>query len=49
MGQGIVQAATERDYPVIQSLVMLLVALMLTLNVVIDIIYAKIDPRISYG
>ena len=49
MGQGIVQAATERDYPVIQSLVMLLVTLMLTLNVVIDIVYAKIDPRISYA
>lgn len=49
IGQGVVQAATERDYPVIQSLVMLLVTLMLTLNVIIDIIYAKIDPRISYG
>ena len=49
IGQGVVQAATERDYPVIQSLVMLLVTLMLTLNVVIDIIYAKLDPRISYS
>jgi peptide/nickel transport system permease protein len=49
VGQGIAQAAFERDYPVIQSLVMLLVTLMLTLNVVIDVIYAKLDPRISYA
>ena len=49
IGQGVVQAAGERDYPVIQSLTMLLVAFALTLNVIIDVIYAKVDPRISYA
>ena len=49
IGQGVAQAAFERDYPVIQSLVMMLVTLMLTLNVAIDVIYAKLDPRISYA
>jgi peptide/nickel transport system permease protein len=48
LGQGVVQAASERDYPVIQSLVMMFVALMLTLNLIVDIVYAKLDPRISY-
>jgi ABC-type dipeptide/oligopeptide/nickel transport system permease component len=34
---------------VIQSLTMLLVAFALTLNVIIDVVYAKVDPRISYA
>jgi peptide/nickel transport system permease protein len=49
IGQGIVQSATLRDYPVIQSLAMLLVVIMLSLNLLIDIIYAYIDPRITYS
>ena len=49
IGQGLVGAAYARDYPVIQSLTMLLVTMMLTLNLVIDVIYAKVDPRISYS
>lgn len=48
IGQGIVHAATTRDYPVIQTLAMLLVLLMLFLNLVIDLCYAAVDPRISY-
>ena len=48
VGQGIVLAANSRDYPVIQSLVMLLVFMMLALNLAIDIAYAAIDPRIHY-
>ena len=48
IGQGIVHAATTRDYPVIQTLAMLLVLLMLFLNLIIDLCYAAVDPRISY-
>lgn len=49
IGQGIVQSATLRDYPVIQSLAMFLVVIMLSLNLIIDIVYAYIDPRITYS
>ena len=49
MGQGIVISATERDYPVIQSLTMMLVLLMLGLNLLTDLIYAFVDPRIKYS
>ena len=49
IGQGLVAAANERDFPVVQSLTMLLVAIMLTLNLVVDLLYAKVDPRISYA
>ncbi len=48
LGQGIVLAASTRDYPVIQGLVMLLVFIMLSLNLIVDSLYAFIDPRISY-
>ncbi len=48
IGRGIVQAVTVRDYPVIQSLAVLLVFIMLTVNLVIDLIYVLLDPRISY-
>ena len=48
IGQGIVLAANTRDYPVIQTLAMLLVLMMLCLNLLVDLCYAAIDPRISY-
>ena len=49
LGRGIVQAASVRDYPVIQSFAMLLVFLMLCVNLMVDVIYAIVDPRISYN
>lgn len=49
IGQGIVSAATLRDYPVIQSLTVLVVLFMLILNLVVDLCYAFVDPRIRYS
>ena len=49
IGQGIVMGAQTRDYPVVQSLAMLLVFLMLSVNLVVDLVYGWIDPRISYA
>ena len=48
IGQGIILSAATRDYPVIQSLTMLLVFVQVTLNLVVDVSYAFVDPRISY-
>ena len=48
VGQGIVGAAASRDYPVIMSLAMILVFFALFINLIIDLSYAVIDPRISY-
>ena len=49
MGQGIVDAAVDRDYPVIQTLAVFLVVSILFLNLVVDIVYAIVDPRIRYS
>lgn len=48
VGQGIVQGANYRDWPVIQSLAMTLVFITLTTNLIVDLTYAFIDPRIQY-
>ncbi len=49
IGRGLVQAALARDYPVIQSLATLLVLLSLVVNLVVDTVYTRIDPRISHA
>ena len=49
LGQGIVLGATTRDYPVIQSLTMLLVLTALSINLIVDLVYGFVDPRIKYS
>lgn len=49
IGQGIVDAAVSRDFPVVQSLAMLLVFFMLTLNLIVDLTYSYVDPRVRYS
>ncbi|HTI76750.1 MAG TPA: ABC transporter permease subunit, partial [Mycobacterium sp.] len=34
------------DYPVIQGAVLLIAALFLLINLVVDVLYAVVDPRI---
>ena len=48
IGRGLVQAAVARDYPIVQSLASLLVLLSLITNLLVDLIYTIIDPRISH-
>ena len=49
IGQGIIHGATERDYPVIQSLTLLLVFFLLAVNLLVDLLYKLVDPRIDYS
>jgi peptide/nickel transport system permease protein len=43
------EAILRRDYPIILGLTVITGAFLLVLNVIIDIIYVLIDPRIGYG
>jgi peptide/nickel transport system permease protein len=43
------RAILSRDYPVILALTILTGAFILFLNVVVDVVYAMIDPRISFN
>jgi ABC-type dipeptide/oligopeptide/nickel transport system permease component len=42
-------AINQRDYPVIQAIILIIATLFVLLNLVTDLIYAAIDPRIKYG
>jgi peptide/nickel transport system permease protein len=46
IGRFSVQAIFWRDYPVIQGVVMVTSLIFLTLNLIVDLLYAAIDPRI---
>jgi peptide/nickel transport system permease protein len=48
MGLLAFQAALDRDYPVILGVVMLVAALTVLFNLLADIAYAVVDPRIRY-
>jgi peptide/nickel transport system permease protein len=49
MGQFLVDAIVQRDYPVIQGINLFLATAVIVLNLVIDLIYGFLDPRIRYG
>jgi peptide/nickel transport system permease protein len=49
IGKLIVEAISHRDYTLIQGLMMLVAAGYILANFVVDLIYAWLDPRISYG
>ncbi len=48
IGRLMYDAVLRRDYPVLMALTTFTGAFVLVLNVVVDIIYAFLDPRISY-
>jgi peptide/nickel transport system permease protein len=48
MGRLTVEAILFRDYPVVQTNVMLVAAILVGLNLLVDLTYAWLDPRIRY-
>ncbi|UCG07416.1 MAG: ABC transporter permease, partial [Desulfobacterales bacterium] len=49
MGQLMVEAASSHDYPVAQGTFLVLAALVIFLNLLADISYCYLDPRIKLG
>lgn len=49
MGRVVVQAILNRDYPVAQVAIMVLAIGFVYINLIVDITYTFIDPRIKYG
>ena len=45
----LVEAIQWRDYPIVQNLVMLIALIVVTVNLVVDLLYAVLDPRIRYS
>jgi peptide/nickel transport system permease protein len=47
IGRLVVQSILRRDYPVIQGVILVIVLLYLLVNLLVDIAYARLDPRVS--
>jgi peptide/nickel transport system permease protein len=38
-----------RDYPMVQNLVMFIAVVVVTINFIVDMLYAALDPRIKFA
>lgn len=47
IGQLVVQSILRRDYPVIQGVVLVIVVLYTVINLLVDLAYARLDPRVT--
>ena len=45
----LVEAIQWRDYPIVQNLVMLIALIVVVVNLMVDLLYAVLDPRIRYS
>ncbi|PYN70767.1 MAG: hypothetical protein DMD93_03000 [Candidatus Rokuibacteriota bacterium] len=48
MGSALAAAVAQRDYPTVQAMVFVMALVFLTLNLLVDLLYAWLDPRIKY-
>ena len=46
LGSAIVEAILREDFPVVLAIVMIVTAAFVVINVVVDLIYSVIDPRV---
>jgi peptide/nickel transport system permease protein len=49
MGMLTITAISTRDYPLIQGSILIIAVLFLVINLITDILYGIIDPRVRYG
>jgi peptide/nickel transport system permease protein len=49
VGRMGLQAIVQRDYPVLQAVVLVVTALFVLVNLLVDLIYVFLDPRIRYA
>lgn len=49
VGRLLVQSIINRDYGVVQGVLVLLVVFFLAINLIVDLLYAAVDPRIRYA
>ena len=49
MGSLLVDAVVQRDYPIVQMIILLIAVMVLTLNLIVDLLYGILNPRIRYA
>jgi ABC-type dipeptide/oligopeptide/nickel transport system permease component len=49
LGLLVIEAVDSRDYPIVQAVVLCLSAMYIGANLVVDILYAYLNPKIRYS
>jgi peptide/nickel transport system permease protein len=49
MGRLVVQSIARRDFPLIQGAIMIIAGIYVLVNLLVDVLYVYVDPRIRYG
>jgi peptide/nickel transport system permease protein len=49
MGWTLLNGIYQRDYPIVQGAIVYLASNFVLLNLLVDLAYAYLDPRIRYG
>jgi peptide/nickel transport system permease protein len=49
LGRLLITAISTRDYPLIQGCILVILVIYILINVMVDVLYAYIDPRIEYA
>ncbi|MBI2848040.1 MAG: ABC transporter permease [Chloroflexi bacterium] len=49
LGRLVVESVTSRDFPVVQTVVLLLSVMYIAANFLVDIMYTYVNPKIRYG
>jgi peptide/nickel transport system permease protein len=49
IGRILVGAIFDRDYPTVQGVILLVAVIFVLANLIVDIVYTMLDPRITYG
>ena len=49
MGKILIEAIFQRDYTMIQAEIVIIAAFIVTINLMVDLLYGWLDPRIRYA
>src|SRR5947209_1116267 len=49
VGNWLIHGVQSRDYPVVQGGILLLAAIVITVNLIVDMLYGVVNPRIRHG
>ena len=49
MGRILIESIFQRDYTMIQAVIVIAAAFIVTINLLVDMLYGWLDPRIRYA
>jgi peptide/nickel transport system permease protein len=49
MGRLLVTSITNQDYPYVQAIILLIAVFVVVINLIVDLAYGQLDPRVRYS